>query len=758
MHQGLGEFQRITLDVVPGLATPEGPSDSSGPDSILISHLVPPPEIAPWAVQAPGGAIYVPASENGDPDPGLLLRGAGEKVLSVPGRYDPQSFNQIALRGIFVESVVVRLQLLRQGKAVLGTRGQTTSSARSSQIFFFDIPELRRQVRDLDEIRVLVSKESTRCVIQSLDLLQRPLARWLPAPGGEPDLVGIHFDLRRGWGLTSRTPLQGRGRLAEGSRLRFSYGSPESLRLPRQSPRLRVTLTDERGHERVETFGLEADLSTRSRWHAADLDLHGFEGSELFVRFELEVRRGHLGLCVVAEPVLYVPGRRAPTVLLVTSDTHRADHLGVAGTGLVRTPALDSLAARGVLFTDCLAATNVTNPSHVALMTATHPRDTRIVDNHHPLSPAAPTLAEAFREAGYVTYAGISARHLVEEESGLGQGFDRMSSPGVHQRGAEITTQITRRWLDESAGLPLFVWLHLFDVHTPYAPPAEYDRRYYPKDRDPFSPDLPDPPFSALIVSGTPLADLRDADFPAAQYRAEVDYLDDQLGAFLNHERFADALIVFTADHGESFGQHGVYYDHAELYPDTIHVPLILTWPGGPAGVVSSTPVRQIDVGRTLLNICGLEQHAFPGHDLRDDMNGATSADPRFGLSSAALSASVNLNGWHLILHLKSHHQKQLADRRERHSLELYHLREDPECLVNRVDGEPERAARLRALLVDWLGQAPQEGWSTSGNADPEILKRLANLGYATFDDQTGVGDWFEADCDCDWCTRFAPE
>lgn len=754
LQRGQGSLQRVSL----------GPS-SSAPlaaegKTVLVDHLVPPAEITPWAVQAPKGPVFVPTSTTAGvtTDAGLMLRGQGAKVVSIPGTFDTQAFNQLALRGTFVESVAVRLQFMRKGKAVTGTRGQQTSSSRSSQLFIFDVPDLRCQVRPIDEIRILISEESTRSVIQSLDLLLRPLESWLPTPGEEPGLIDIAFDLRRGWGLTNLAPLTGQAALAPGSRLRFSYGIPGALWMPRQTPVLHLTVTDETGASHRESFAVAADEKRSSAWLTADVDLAELSGKQATLHFELEVNRKSLGLCAVAEPTLYVPGQKAPTVILITSDTHRADHLGVAGTNLVKTPALDALAARGVRFTDCLTATNVTNPSHIALMTATHPRDTRVVDNHHPLSQAAPTLAEAFRSQGFATYACISARHLVEGESGLGQGFDRMNSPITSQRGAQITTHITEQWLDESAGLPLFIWLHLFDVHTPYAPPEGYDRRYYPTHKNPFSEDLPAPPFDPEVVSGTPLEGLRDPVFPHAQYRAEVDFLDDQLGGLLRHERFADALIAFTADHGESFGQHGVYYDHAELYPDSIHVPLIMSWPGGPVDAVSSAPVRQIDLGRTLLNLSGCADSEFPGRDLRDELDGNTSANARFGLSSAALSACVNVDGWHLILHLKDHHQKQITAKRFKHSVELYDLRNDPECLEDLADREHDRAIRLRALLVHWLGQAPAEGWSTSGNMDPEAIARLADLGYAGMDEEAGQGNWFETDCACDNCARFAPQ
>ena len=80
------------------------------------------------------------------------------------------------------------------------------------------------------------------------------------------------------------------------------------------------------------------------------------------------------------------------------------------------------------------------------------------------------------------------------------------------------------------------------------------------------------------------LRGLTDVEFPHAQYRAEIDYLDTQLAGVFSLPRFRSAVVAFTSDHGESFGQHGVWWDHAELYPDSVHVPLILAWPGAPAG------------------------------------------------------------------------------------------------------------------------------------------------------------------------------
>jgi arylsulfatase A-like enzyme len=229
------------------------------------------------------------------------------------------------------------------------------------------------------------------------------------------------------------------------------------------------------------------------------------------------------------------------------------------------TPNLDGLAQRGVFFENCFTATNVTNPSHIALMTAVHPRDTAILNNYRPLIEDANTLAEQFREAGYATIAVTSANHLGHEGSGLGQGFDRMYRPGTPQVSAKQALDVLEFYLTDYEDTPVFVWLHLFDAHTPYAPPKPFDKLYYPEGVDPYAVN----PSGAEIpeeVNDQFFPGLQDMEFPETQYRGEITYLDDQLRRAFEMPRFRDGIIAFTADHGECIGHHGIFYDHASLY------------------------------------------------------------------------------------------------------------------------------------------------------------------------------------------------
>jgi len=452
-------------------------------------------------------------------------------------------------------------------------------------------------------------------------------------------------------------------------------------------------------------------------------------------------------------------------VLLVTSDTHRADALGLAG-GALETPALDALAARGVAFLDCFAPCNSTNPSHVALMTGESPRDTGVLNNQTRLAEAAPTLAERFAELGYRTWGAISVRHLQPEVSGLGQGFDRMDAPiADEQRRAGGTIERALAWLEGAGETPVFLWVHVFDAHAPYVPPAEFDRRYYPKDKDPLDPSVEAPRFPEGVLAGLSLVGLRDIEFPRAQYRAEVTYLDRELARLFELPRFREGITAAVGDHGESLGEHEIYFGHEGLYPETIRVPLLLAWPGAPSGARVNRGVMHTDLARTLLDLAGAEVVPFAGRDLRralDEPRGevgpeAIDAEPRFVLGAHRAEASIALGDHLLILHIQELVESgPRMEARPRHSVELYDLRRDPACRVDRVRKELELARDLRRLLTSWLDSPKRLGWDAVTSQDPGLIADLAKLGYAAAEDagDAGAQPLWEDD-DCGWCRRL---
>ena len=183
-------------------------------------------------------------------------------------------------------------------------------------------------------------------------------------------------------------------------------------------------------------------------------------------------------------------GASAPIVLLVTVDTCRADHLGAYGSRRVRTPNLDRLAAEGTVFEDAYSAVNVTVPSHLSILTSVPVAVHRVTSNHAQAARPVETLHARFRAAGYRVAAFVSAFHLGPTRV-LGtvlRDLDRFDAPSRASKPwqAEETTDHLLGWLRGACREPAFAWMHLWDPHMPYAPPAPFDRAYYDGDpRDP---------------------------------------------------------------------------------------------------------------------------------------------------------------------------------------------------------------------------------------------------------------------------------
>lgn len=668
--------------------------------------------------------------------------------------FDGAAFNRVVVTLTIRKPGRLRIFFKQNGKRILGVPGARLEPASGQQIIVFDMPSLRRRRLGLTELEVGVESGNPQYRFHGLDLVRVPVEALLPSGGGA--LASAEGEARRVIGVTSERALEGIAPLVPGCMLTLSLMHPEKHRFPGQRPRVLVSVRDVDGVVVEERVSLDSTIGAEERWHPVRMDLSRLSGDDVWIRVSLEVRGEAIGVCLVEAPYLSVPDPSAPTVLLITSDTHRADALGVvASERSVQTPYLDALAARSVRFSDCYSSTNVTSPSHVSIMTGTSPRDTGIITNTGHMAEAAVTLAERFRERGYVTYGVASVRHLGPLGTGLGQGFDRMAAPRSEVWDAEVSMDRLDSWLGEAVGRPLFVWLHLFDAHAPYAPPPEFDRRYYPEGRDPFdaesAPEMEfDPDWLEKALPG-----LKDPEFALAQYRAEVDYLDAQLGRLLERPRFRDGVVAFTADHGESFGSGGVWFSHVGLFPSTLHVPLLLSWPEGPRGLVVDYPVENMDLARTLLDLAGFQAAEFPGKSLLAAVEGVQVSGPRFALSANGKCAAVFQDGWQLTLNLRDHDYEGLLTR-ERHQVELFHLEVDPDCKVDVWEALPERTRSLQRTLMAWLVDTRGSSWAQAGSEDEEALAQLAALGYTMDVPETEERVWVKAGCACEWCARVA--
>ena len=677
--------------------------------------------------------------------PNLHLVHPEPTSLRIPTELTPADFTRVTCLADVRWNGFVELRVMAGEEAVGRARTRLTSSGGDGpELVAFDLPHLPRD--KTDPVELLWAFE-TRANLR----LYQVQVHDVPAPtlfgnehfeGFEPFELGGELRLART--LWQPAGLRAEFEPFEGQRLAFSFGVPDPFVERLGGATLIATLSAAGREPERRTF-----TSRTGAWRGVRLPLDGWVGERTAVTLELEARdRRHVGgdppAAMLTRPRLERPSASPPAVLLVTSDTHRADHLAAAPYAVdVRTDALDRLAEQGVLFEDALASINNTTPSHVALMTGTSPRDTGVVQNSEGISSVPVTLADAFRSAGYMTVAAVSSIPVSQAYSGLAQGFEVYLEPDGPVRAGAETVERLLSGLDELDGLPVFAWVHVFDAHAPYEPPSEYERMYYSPDRDPYDGSLPG---SRPELAPDWAPEIADPAFTEALYKGEVSHVDRLLDELFRHRRFRGAVIAFTADHGETLVRGDHAFDHRGLSPATLHVPLVLRAPGLGPGTRVVRPVRQIDVGRTLLNLCGLEEQDFPGEDLLAARPGSAVDRPRFALEANAKGAAVRSGRWML----------RLALGKRAHSTALFDVDRDP-YLERDLAADEQRTARgLRKLLVEWLEGAVPNPWARSAESSGEAVdETLAALGYATVEREVGSSAWFDPDCDCADCAAY---
>ncbi len=307
-----------------------------------------------------------------------------------------------------------------------------------------------------------------------------------------------------------------------------------------------------------------------------------------------------IGGCQPATPDL-----RTPDVVILSVDTLRADHVGAySPSGGKRTPNIDALAADGILFEQAYSPISVTGPAFCSLHTGRRPGRHGVVLNlfrgGSPLADDITTLAEHLQNLGYRTGAFVSGFTL-RPQLGLMRGFDTYDCPKTPQRHGEKTAQAAAQWLQAQEG-PVFLWFHTFDPHGPL-------KRW--KQIQP-SPDWErNPEQLANYARYQRIAGISALEFYTHRYEEAVHHADLQVGMILaalrDTQRMDDAWIVFNADHGESFDERGLWFDHGTTaFEEQLHIPLIIRLPqSARAGEVRSGLVSLQDVAPTLLQWMG---------------------------------------------------------------------------------------------------------------------------------------------------------
>lgn len=454
------------------------------------------------------------------------------------------------------------------------------------------------------------------------------------------------------------------------------------------------------------------------------------------------------------------PGRK-PNILLITVDTLRADHLSAWGYPRATSPNLDRLAGEGLRFEQAEAQWPKTGPSFASLFTSTYPKDNGIVRQvGMPLPCTFTTLAEVLQRAGYSTHAvvanGAVGSHLYFDQ-GFGTFLESWNmAPAERDANPTGAGNVTRLALAAAAKIdparPWFLWVHYLDPHAPYRPPAAFENRFQGDAQFDGTIEIPVSRRHKQELAGIGRAQVIDGEkrlaFYVARYDAEISYVDQEIGrllAGLGEKRLlTDTLTAFTADHGESLGEHDYYFNHGRLgFQTCLHVPLVLHWPGRLAPAVDRSPVELLDLAPTLLAAAGVE---LPGGRWKQGRSlWPRIADPAGAAEALTFSEAGTSPGraWikvardrRWVLHYSPVAQVQRWVGGAGKAWALFDLAGDPGETENVAERYPDEVKRLQGAFRRWWNAPPFDCSTDQGTctevrtATPETTQLLKSLGY----------------------------
>ena len=384
------------------------------------------------------------------------------------------------------------------------------------------------------------------------------------------------------------------------------------------------------------------------------------------------------------------------SVVLISIDTLRADHLALYGYREGRTPNLDRLGREGIVFEDVSSHVPLTLPAHASIFTGLLPPKHEVRDNiGFRLKESHRTLAERFKAAGLATGGAISA-YVLRSQTGIARGFDVYDdalildagdeSMGALQRDGSIAVKSLLKFVESQGEKRFFAFLHLYEPHSPWSPPEAHR-------------DLKNP------------------------YDGEVAYADELLGRFLDGLRARGldkrAIVAVTSDHGEGLGDHGEQEHGLLLYREAVHVPLVLRLPDRAGqGTRVTGAVAHVDIGPTLLDLAAVPSSGMDGASLRGALSSGH-ASPRL-VYSETLYPRYHF-GWSELY--------ASSDGRFRFirapTPELYDLSKDPGERQNLAQGRSQTVASMD----EWLGGI-SNAVTTPEAVDAQTRERLAALGY----------------------------
>lgn len=463
--------------------------------------------------------------------------------------------------------------------------------------------------------------------------------------------------------------------------------------------------------------------------------------------FAVPERPGGLaGIIVLGKPAIVTKGHAAPkaaalrqpaagpasgakprNVIIYLVDTLRAGHLGCYGYNRPVSPRIDAFARQSAVFRHTVAQSSWTRPTTTTILTGLLPRTHNVFSHRDALAPQAVTLAERLRERGFHT-AGFVTNPNVAPNFGLDQGFELYRLVGPKRRTAAGINEVAAEWLDSvwKKDAPFFLYLHTMEPHAPYDPPPAFLPRFAPGPRNPAWTQMA---FVEALEDGSAVGTPEVRQGLQNLYDAEIAENDEAFGALVDllvqRKLWDDTVIVFVADHGEEFGDHGGWEHGKTLYDEMLDVPLIVRIPGA-GGQVVERQAQQVDVVPTILDALGLKVPAdlegrslltFSGEPVADPQE-----EPAFSwLEERSLrSAAVTTPEWRLV-------EKRFPVS----GSFLYDRRADPGERRNLAREQPVRAGYLRAQLL--AAERSRLGTLKALEAkplDPETQNQLKALGY----------------------------
>ncbi|MFO7899577.1 MAG: sulfatase [Planctomycetota bacterium] len=414
-----------------------------------------------------------------------------------------------------------------------------------------------------------------------------------------------------------------------------------------------------------------------------------------------------------------------PNLLLIGIDSLRRDHMSLHGYARLTTPHIDRFAEGGAVFEHCFSPHIPTTSGYGGMLTGRDCFGTNTVALRHkgPMAEDAPTLAELLGDAGYQTTCVGFKGNPASRGFGKYVGFDGWSigdDGRAHKAEALNDAALPELRRLAATGEPFFLFVRHMDPHTPYLPPAPFERMFYAGDEcdptnDSMQPVYDFAPFADYFKSWLPEG-VTDAEYVIAQYDGGVAYMDACI-ANIFAELTAlglddDTLVVLTSDHGETLYDHDCYFDHHGIYDPTLVVPLVFRLPGVvPAGVGLEGNCLLQDITPTVLDLLGVKTKApFDGQSLVPQMKGK----PRKPATEFYLTECtwMRKHGWRTpewkLIHALE------PDFHFKPEIELYNLVDDPEEYNNLAKQEPAVVELLEARMQAWIAKREKQTGRTN--------------------------------------------